>query len=700
MRDLAGQGPVVDPSDRGERLFDLFRNDPGLMLVAVVDAAGFPVGLVERQAFFVKVSGKFGHALFAGRPVALLMDDTPVSVDAAVSSTHFTAMTLMAQSSHVLRGYVVTENGRYLGTGSALDLINASHSNAVATAANLRETAGELRKANQKILRDKLFIDTIVENIPSALVVRSVRDNRLVLINRAAERMVGCDRGGLIDRNADDVFTETEIGHALVRPECARRQDVSEDLLRNRAGDERAIATRYVSITDERGNARWELCVADDVTEQREAQQQVERLAHYDALTGLANRALFGARLDQVCMEGQTAILLCIDLDYFKTVNDIYGHATGDTLLRLVAARLRESSRAGDMVARLGGDEFAIIWPNAPDQEELVSRARDIVETVKKPYVIDGQHIVIGASVGSALYPRDASSAELLLQHADLALYKAKSLGRNCFQAFNSELAYDIRNKARLSDELRAAIGSSQILLHFQPLYTMPGNQITACEALVRWNHPTRGMIPPDQFIGLAEENGLIHELGEWVLRAACREAASWPAHVSIAVNVSPVQFRNSMFIPIVEAALAESGLASERLEVEITENIFLQNSSNNRDILKQLARMGCSVVLDDFGTGYSALSYLRLFSFHKIKIDRSFVKELPEKSASGIIQAIISLAQSMDIPTTAEGVETQDQWTQLHFMGCSQAQGFLLGRPEPAISIRERLAVMDDALS
>ncbi|WP_259650033.1 putative bifunctional diguanylate cyclase/phosphodiesterase [Gluconacetobacter diazotrophicus] len=693
MRDLSTPGPTVGPSDKGERIFELFRDDPELMLVAVVDEAGAPIGLVERQAFFAKVSGQFGHALFAGRPVALLMDDRPVIVDAAVSSTDFTSMTITAQSSDVLRGYIVVAGGRYLGTGTALDLINASHSNAVASAANLHETAEELRKANRKILRDKLFMDTIVENIPSALVVRSVRDDRLVLINRAAELMTGRERSELVEHTADDAFSETEIGHALVHPEGARREGVSESLLRNRAGDMRAVATRYVTIADERGDARWELCVADDVTERRQARQQVERLAHYDPLTGLANRALFGARLDGVCVAGHEAILLCIDLDYFKTVNDLYGHAAGDALLRLVADRLRACSRPDDLIARLGGDEFAIIWPNVPEKEELAHRAGEIVETISRPYVIDGQHVAIGASIGSASYPADAGSSDLLRQHADIALYKAKALGRNCFHSFDAGLSYEMRNKARLGDELRAAIGSSQIC-------TMPDNQIAACEALVRWNHPVRGMIPPDQFIGLAEENGLIHELGEWVLRAACREAVCWPPHVKVAVNVSPVQFRNSRFMAIVQSALMEAGLVPHRLEVEITENIFVQNSAVNRDILRQLADMGCSVVLDDFGTGYSALSYLRLFSFQKIKIDRSFVKELPEKSASGIIQAIVSLAQSMDIPTTAEGVETQEQWARLHAMGCSEAQGFLLGRPEPVAAIRERLGVRDVVMS
>lgn len=692
MGDIARKGPLLRPSDPGESLFDLFHRNAELMLVAVVDADDVPVGLVERQAFFLKVSGKFGHSLFNRRPVSLLMDTAPVMIDARVLASDFTARTLMGQADDLLRGYIVTENGRYCGTGSVLDLMNASHSHAIASATRLEQAAEDLRRANKRILRDKLFIDTIVENIPSALVVRSVRHEHLVLVNRAAEDMMGCRRDLLIEKDTAQVFGADEIGHLLVSRPAAGQQGVREQVLCNQHGDPRAIATRHVMIADERGGARWELCVADDVTEQRDAQHQVERLAHYDPLTGLANRALFSSRLDTVCTVGQDATLLCIDLDYFKTVNDVYGHAAGDALLRLVAERLRACSRPEDLVARLGGDEFAIIWPIVPAQAELTGRAREIVETVSRPYIIDGHHIVIGASVGSALYPQDADNAETLLQYADIALYRAKSQGRNGFQFFDAALRDEIQTRARLGNELRTAIASSGLTLHFQPLYSMPTNRISACEALVRWHHPTHGMVPPDQFVGLAEENGLIHDLGEWVLRAACQEAADWPEQVKIAVNVSPIQLRNPRFLSIVEGALSCSGLAPHRLEIEITENIFVQNSATNRHILQQLGRIGCSIVLDDFGTGYSSLGYLRSFQFQKIKIDRSFVQELPERSASGIIQAIISLAQSMDIPITAEGVETHDQWAHLNDLGCNQVQGFLLGRPQPSDVIRQSI--------
>ncbi|CAM2861315.1 putative bifunctional diguanylate cyclase/phosphodiesterase [Komagataeibacter xylinus] len=691
MGDIACQGPVIGPDALGERLFELFHNDPALMLVAVVDQHDAPVGLVERQTFFLKVSGRFGHALFNRRPVALLMDDSPVMIDAGIPSAEFTARALMTQPSDLMRGYIVTKAGRYHGTGSALDLINASHSHAVTSAAGLKAAAEDLRRANKRILRDKLFIDTIVENIPSALIVRSMREDHPVLVNRAAEEMMGCTRDLLLERKVDAVFDADEIGHLLLSRAAGAAQ-AAEQVLCDHHGTARAIATRHVTITDERGGARWEMCVADDVTEQRSAQRRVEQLAHYDPLTGLANRALFSARLEASCASSLSATLLCIDLDYFKTVNDVYGHAAGDTLLRLVSARLLACSRPEDLVARLGGDEFAIIWPHVPDPDELTGRAREIVETVSKPYIIDGHHIVIGASIGAALYPQDGENAEMLLQHADIALYRAKSLGRNGFQFFDADLRDEIQTRARLGNELRAAIAGNALTLHFQPLYSMPGNRISACEALVRWHHPERGMIPPDQFVGLAEENGLIHDLGEWVLRAACLEAAGWPEQVRIAVNVSPIQLRNPRFLSIVEGALAGSGLAPARLEVEITENIFVQNSATNRDILHRLGQIGCSIVLDDFGTGYSSLGYLRSFRFQKIKIDRSFVQELPERGAAGIIRAIISLAQSMDIPITAEGVETQDQWAHLNELGCNQVQGFLLGRPQPSEMIRQSL--------
>lgn len=427
----------------------------------------------------------------------------------------------------------------------------------------------------------------------------------------------------------------------------------------------------------------------EDVTERRRAETQIAYMAHHDALTGLANRILLRERIQGALSDGRDRQLavFCLDLDRFKAVNDTLGHPVGDAVLRIAASRLNACIREADTVARLGGDEFAIVAALAPlDASALAAR---VVEEISQPYHLDGQRIVIGISIGIALAPTDGGDPDALLKNADLALYRAKAQGRNTYRFFEPEQDLCLTERYRLEQDLRRAIGAREFEVHYQPICNIETGRNTSMEALVRWRHPLHGLIPPDRFIPLAEETGLINALGEWVLRQACADAVNWPSSIKIAVNLSPTQFQNPDLVCHVATILADSGLPAHRLELEITETVLLQRSHENLRTLQELSALGISIALDDFGTGYSSLSYLRLFRFDMIKIDRSFVSEMAEMDASAaIVCAVANLGRSLDIVTVAEGVETEEQLTLLRAAGCTQAQGYLLGRPVPAADL------------
>jgi len=420
-------------------------------------------------------------------------------------------------------------------------------------------------------------------------------------------------------------------------------------------------------------------------------------MARHDALTDLPNRLLFRERLAETLAgvgRGSKLAVLFLDLDRFKGVNDTLGHPIGDELLKMVAARLRHSVRETDTVARVGGDEFAIIQSGIEEPLDTAILARRIGEAVRAPYDIAGHAVVVDTSIGIAIAPNDGTEPDGLLKAADMALYGAKAEGRGTYRFF--EAAMDLRMKARreLEIALRVALAAGQFELHYQPQVNVDDKRITGCEALLRWNHPERGMIPPAEFIPVAEEIGLIVPLGEWVLRQACADAAGWPQDVAVAVNLSPVQFKNPNLVASVTAALQASGLPADRLELEITESVLLQNSDGTLGILHELRAMGVKISLDDFGTGYSSLSYLRSFPFDKIKIDRSFVKELTTRDDSmAIIRAVTGLGKSLGIATTAEGVETSAQLELLRREGCTQAQGYLFSKPRPAAEVEGMLS-------
>ena len=417
-----------------------------------------------------------------------------------------------------------------------------------------------------------------------------------------------------------------------------------------------------------------------------EREHRITHLAFHDSLTALPNRTYFRQQLDaglsRAYKRGESITILCLDLDGFKGVNDTLGHPVGDALLRQVGDVLSRLSHDG-IVSRLGGDEFAIILddPGGSDRPRVLAQA--ILDDVRKPLQVDGHQIATGVSIGIAVGPADGADADMLLKNADLALYRAKQDGRGVFRFFEPALDAAARKRRQLELDLREALHGGQFRLNFQPIFDLKKDRIGGFEALLRWEHPVRGNIPPIDFISVAEDTGLIIAIGEWVMQEACRQATVWPEHVRIAVNVSPLQFRNSGFQNVIFQALARSGLAPNRLEVEITESVFLEGETSVVDLLHQLRAMGVRVALDDFGTGYSSLSYLRSFPFDKIKIDKSFVNNVADdESSAAIVRAIVDLATALHMETTAEGVEDRDQLARLRGQGCSSIQGYLFSRP------------------
>ena len=420
------------------------------------------------------------------------------------------------------------------------------------------------------------------------------------------------------------------------------------------------------------------------------ANRRVLELAQTDILTGLPNRAFFLTRLDemnsQLGVRGLPFAILMLDLDRFKNVNDSLGHAAGDALLRQVAQRLKSALRANDVLARLGGDEFAIIQEAGQDQRacstELAAR---IAKLVSEPFLLPGHRVEIGTSIGIAIAPDHGGDQEQLLKKADLALYRSKSAGRNCFTIYDEAMSAELEARNTLEGDLRDAIALCQLEVHYQPFVDAVSGERRGFEALVRWRHPTRGLIPPDQFIALAEETGLIVPLGEFVLRRACADAASWPSDLMVAVNLSPIQFKEAELFGMICGALADSGLPPQRLEIEITESVLLERGSENHAFMERLKHLGVELALDDFGTGYSSLSYLTAFPFDKIKIDKSFIRNLTQQPrSSAIISSIVTLARGLDMSVTAEGVETREEFERLKALGVNFAQGYLFGRPHP----------------
>ncbi|MBM3927788.1 MAG: EAL domain-containing protein, partial [Sphingomonadales bacterium] len=443
-------------------------------------------------------------------------------------------------------------------------------------------------------------------------------------------------------------------------------------------------------IVDANGNFQGFVGWGSDLTAKRRSEAEITRLALFDGLTGLANRQRMRLSLDQTLAQlattYRTAALLLLDLDRFKAVNDTLGHQTGDALLKQVAQRLTRAVGDAGLVGRLGGDEFKVIVPSDADRDRLATLADTIIAALSQPYFIGGSSISIGCSIGIAVAPDDGQDADSLVRNADLALYCAKGDGRGVHRFFRDEMLEEARSRKQLEDDLRQALAADQLHLVYQPIVATTDEMVVGYETLLRWNHPVRGAISPAEFIPIAEECGMIEVIGTWVLRRALADAAAWPDSIRVAVNISPIQFANPALPAIVANALASSGVSPGRLELEITESVFVNDGASTEAMFASLKGLGVRLALDDFGTGYSSLGYLRKAPLDKIKIDRSFVCGVADTGNrnAAIVRAIVTLADTLGMDTTAEGVETQDEIALIRDLGCKQIQGWVYGKAVP----------------
>nr|WP_283813423.1 EAL domain-containing protein [Bradyrhizobium sp. AUGA SZCCT0177] len=541
----------------------------------------------------------------------------------------------------------------------------------------------------QRELRDSLSkFEDALRNLPQGLSMFD-GDDRLIAFNRqwldAYELSPDNIRVGM---NFREVFANQEAVRDLdaylvdLKDRLAKSEHTSNTV---QFPDGRVIHISY----GRRESGGW-VATHEDITERKASEDRIERLAHYDSLTGLANRNLFRGSLDEALdkylLHHTPFAVLLLDLDKFKSVNDALGHHCGDALLRQVAGRIKAQARTVDTAARIGGDEFALIVAPGPSalQDDAATLAARLVQAIAEPYEIDGHPVVIGCSIGGAVVPEHGTRTDEILRNADLALYKSKNAGRNCFHLYSPELKAEADQRDILEIELREAIWREEIEVFYQPIFELSTGRATSVEALARWRHKTRGLIPPAEFIPVAERGGLIGELGDLVLAKACRHAVMLPHDIKVAVNLSALQFAGGTLVDSVMAALADSGLAETRLELEITESVFLANSQENLKTLERLKRLGVSIALDDFGVGYSSLSYLTAFPFNKVKIDKSFIDRIGRAETVAVLGSIVQLAKTLNLSIVAEGVETYDQVEKIRALGIALGQGYLFSKPVP----------------
>ena len=546
-------------------------------------------------------------------------------------------------------------------------------------------------RAERERARAEHFLQTVVDHIPATVFVKDASDNRYTLLNKSGEDLFGISREALVGKRSSEVFSDDQANAIEGRDKealAAGDQIVVRELPFKTANDEiRLINLKRLAIPDEIGRTRYILGVAEDVTERKRAEAKIAHLAHHDALTGLPNRAAFNecfaTTLDRARRSGESFALMCLDLDRFKYVNDLFGHAAGDALLCEVARRLEATTR-GAFLARIGGDEFTLIVAENNMPDAAARLAERIVTALGDTIEIEGRKLAANACVGVAVYPTDGTDGEKLICNADAALYRAKSEGPGSYRFFEPEMDRALRENREIQHDLKSALDRGEFQLLYQPVAKIDG-PVIGFEALARWHHPTRGLISPSVFIPLAEDSGLIIAFGEWALRAACREAASWPGGAQVAVNLSPAQFHHGDLPSLVHSVLLETGLAPSRLELEITESVLIDDFSRAQAILRRLKSLGVKIAMDDFGTGYSSLSYLQSFPFDKIKIDRSFIFDLENNpNNAAIVRAVITLTKNLGLPVLAEGVETEEQRLILSCEGCDEMQGYLIGKPMP----------------
>jgi diguanylate cyclase (GGDEF)-like protein len=579
-------------------------------------------------------------------------------------------------------------------------LIGAAGSSVLVIAAMLflivRQLSRQHQSSRQRLMLEKERLDAAVNNMSQGLLLFD-RLERLVVCNQRYIQMYGlspdvikpgCSFRDLLAHRKETGSFEGDVDEYYLR--------VMRDIASRTAIVVDTTDGRSIEITNHPlANGGW-VATHEDITERRRTDERIAHLAHYDALTDLPNRALFREQLQhelkRTHRNGKLAVLY-IDIDQFKSVNDSLGHQIGDELLKGVAARLKACVRENDVVARLGGDEFAIVQTavrNAEDVTHLVAR---MYAAIREPHDCLGHQITTDASIGIALSPQDGTDLDQLLKNADLAMYDAKADGRRTYRFFEPSMDARVKARHQLELDLRHAMTTGAFEVYYQPIVDLKDDAVTGCEALLRWRHPERGMISPAEFIPIAEDAGLINELGDWVLGTACAEAARWPGNITLAVNVSPVQLKNPNLALKITAALAATGLAANRLEIEITEAVLIRDDDTALAILHQLRDVGVRIALDDFGTGYSSLSYLQRFPFDKIKIDRCFVNDIAQPGgSSSIVEAVVNIATARHMTTTAEGVETEQQKELLRALGCTHMQGYLFSAAKPAAEIRQLL--------
>ena len=586
---------------------------------------------------------------------------------------------------------------KVIETGDGRTIAITNHTTASGRV-SVHEDITERCKAERARDTTQAFLNTVIENVPATLIVKEAREHRYVLINRAGEEFFGLRRDEMIGKTAYDFFSREEADGITRRDDevvrSGRQMTLEEHPLRTPGNGTRLVNTKRLAILGDNGEPAYMLSVLEDVTERKRAEARIAHLAHHDGLTGLPNRSALNehlvAAVDQAKRTGEQFAVLSIDLDRFKEVNDVFGHSVGDALLEEIARRLQAAAE-GAFVGRTGGDEFILIaaGPQPTTAEAIADR---LLGFVADELAVAGQSLRVRFTIGIAVFPTDGADPATLLANADAALYRAKAEARGSIRFFEPDMDQNLRERRALQVELRSAVDRGEFDLHYQPQVTI-GGAFVGFEALLRWNHPGRGMVPPAKFIPVAEDSGLIVGIGEWVLRQACREAASWAKPLEIAINLSPVQFQHGDLPALVHTVLLDTGLAPQRLTLEITEGVLIGDFSRALSILRRLKNLGVRIAMDDFGTGYSSLSYLQAFPFDKIKIDRAFIANLERSEQSAaIVRAVIGLGHGLKLPIIAEGVETQAQLAFLSRETCDEVQGYLLGRPLPIAAYAEQV--------
>ena len=658
------------------------KNGPLLARFPQVDALlgrNFKTGSAEQQAFFEqpKLTGRLASPIdHRDRLIsAHMLKNLPIVIIATKTTD-----AVLANWRSQTRFFIAVAVTSLIVIATMLSLM-------------IRQIRRQHRASQRQLRAEKQRLDTAINNMTQGL-----------LLFDSAQRLIVCNQ-----RYIEMYGLSPEV----IKPGCSFHEviqhrkvtgsfpgDVDEycakvlNRIQNRTSSVvEAADGRLIQIVNEPvADGGW-LATHEDVTDRLHAEEKIAYLAHYDALTDLPNRTRFTQEIEHHLAKleaGHRFAILYIDIDGFKGVNDSLGHQAGDDLLRQLARRLKTCVGQAGMVARLGGDEFAIVQPHVDDRTDVTDLIERVQIAVRVPVDCLGDLITTDASIGVAMAPTDGSNLEQLMKNADLAMYSAKADGRRTFRFFDPEMLTRMEARRALESDLRQALARGEFSLHYQPLVDLLENEVVGCEALLRWQHPQRGIVSPAAFIPIAEDSGMIFDLGNWVIKTACAEAATWPNNITIAVNVSPVQFKSGSLALNVARALSESGLAANRLELEITEAVLIEDDEQALASLHQLRGLGVRIALDDFGTGYSALSYLQRFPFDKIKIDRCFISDIGKAGGTlAIVQAVINMALAGNMSTTAEGVETEEQRDILRKLGCTQMQGFLFSPARPAQEIK-----------